>query len=202
VDLFEAMYSTRSIRHFTGDDVSDELVRRVIEAATRAPSGTNSQSWRFIVVRDAARRAALGELYRQGFREVYPVGRLATETDPNRRRVLRSADHLAEAMGTEPPVLIVVCLERGLTSPPLTRSAGSSAYPAVQNLLLAARALGLGGCLTTLHMRHEAEVKDLLGIPENVDTYALIPLGYPATPHGPLRRRPVDEVMFRDGWPS
>jgi nitroreductase len=202
LNLFEAMYTARSVRRFRPDPVPDELVERLIEAATQAPSGTNSQSWRFLVIRDAALRRELGELYRQGFREVYDAGRVAGENDPGRRRVLTSADYLAEHMGSEPPVLVMVCLERGLTSPPANRSAGSSAYPAVENLLLAARALGLGGCLTTLHMRREEQVKALLGIPENVDTYALIPIGYPATAAGPLRRRPVAEVTFRDRWGS
>ena len=143
VDLLEAIYTTRSIRRFSPEPLPDELVERVLDAAIRAPSGGNSQTWRFVVVRDPTLRAQLGELYRQGFRE---------------------------------------------------------AYPAAQNLLLAARGLGLGGCLTTLHLRREAQVKELLGIPEAVDTYALIPLGRPASPHGPLNRRPVREVTFLDRW--
>jgi nitroreductase len=202
LDLLEAIHTTRSIRRFRADPLPDDLVEHVLDAAIRAPSGTNSQSWRFLVVRDPSLRARLGELYRQGFREVYPADRLQAETDPARRRVMSSADYLADHMGDEPPVLVLVCLERAPGAPPSGRAAGSSAYPAVQNLLLAARGLGLGGCLTTLHMRREAEVKALLGIPESVDTYALIPLGYPATPHGPLNRRPVREVTFRDRWGS
>jgi nitroreductase len=153
-----------------------------------------------VVVRDPALRAQLGELYRQSFRDVYPADRVQGEADPTRRRVIRSADYLADHMGSEPPVLILLCLERPADSPPPGRAAGSSAYPAVQNLLLAARGLGLGGCLTTLHLRRESQVKELLGIPETVDTYALIPLGRPASPHGPLNRRPVREVAFLDRW--
>lgn len=202
MDLFDAMYTTRSIRHFRAEPVPDDLVRRVIEAGTQAPSGTNAQSWRFVVVRDPEKRRRVGELYREGFSEVYPSDRVSNEADAGRRRVLGSALHLAEHMGDEPPVLILVCLERGRTSPPAARTSGSSAYPAVQNMLLAARALGLGGCLTTLHIRHEDAVKAALGIPEHVDTYALIPLGWPAWPHGPLGRRPVEEVAFQDEWGS
>ncbi|HEV8633199.1 MAG TPA: nitroreductase family protein [Chloroflexota bacterium] len=199
-NLFETVYTARSIRRFRPDPVPDELLERVLGAAIQAPSGGNAQSWRFLVVRDPTLRAGIGELYRQGFGEVYPSDRLASEPDPNRRRVFRSAAHLAEHMGTEPPVLVLVCLERLPGGPPPTRGAGSSAYPAAQNLLLAARALGLGGCLTTLHMRHEEQVKELLGIPGQVDTYALIPLGYPAQAFGPLRRRPIGEVTYRDRW--
>ncbi|MBI3971954.1 MAG: nitroreductase family protein [Chloroflexi bacterium] len=200
-NIFEAVYTARSIRRFRPDAVPDEMVHRILEAAIQAPNGTNAQSWRFVVVRDPALRRELGALYRQGFREVYPADRLANESDPNRRRVMRSAYHLAEHMGSEPPVLVLACIERGPNTA-ATRGAGASIYPAVQNLLLAARALGLGACLTTLHLRREAQVKALLGIPEHVDTYALIPLGYPASPHGPLRRRPVAEVTYRDRWAS
>jgi nitroreductase len=200
VDLLEAIHTTRSIRRFGPEPVSDELLERVLDAAIRAPSGTNSQSWRFLVVRDPTLRAELGELYRQGFRDAYPAERVQAEADPGRRRVIRSADYLAEHMGSEPPVLVLVCLERAPAAPPPGRGAGSSAYPAVQNMLLAARGLGLGGCLTTLHMRREPQVKALLGIPETVDTYALIPLGWPATPHGPLSRRPLREVTFLNRW--
>jgi nitroreductase len=198
LNLFEAMYTSRSIRRFKPDPVPDALLDRVLEAAIQAPNGTNAQTWRFLVVREPGLRRHLGELYRQGFREVYPSDRLANERDPNRRRVIRSADHLAEHMGDEPPVLVLVCAERAPNAAP--RGAGASIYPAVQNLLLAARALGLGGCLTTLHLRREPQVKALLGIPDDVDTYALIPLGYPASPPGPLRRRPVAELTHYDHW--
>jgi nitroreductase len=200
LNLFEAMHTARSIRRFRTDPVPDALVQRVLDAAIQAPSGTNAQSWRFVVVRDPDLRRQLGELYRQGFREVYAPDRAANETDPNRRRVIRSADYLAEHMGSEPPVLVLACIERSPNSTGATHTAGSSIFPAVQNLLLAARALGLGGCLTTLHLRREAQVKALLGIPSHVDTYTLIPLGYPASPHGPLRRRPVAEITHYDGW--
>jgi nitroreductase len=196
--LFEAMHTTRSIRRFRRRPVPDELIRRVLEAAVQAPSGTNAQSWRFLVVRDPDLRSQVGELYRQGFREVYPPDRVAAVTDPDRRRVMRSADYLAEHMSHEPPVLILACIERGPNA--AARTAGASIYPAVQNLLLAARSLGLGGCLTTLHLRREALVKALLCIPEHVDTYALIPLGYPRSRFGPLRRRPAAEVTHYDRW--
>jgi nitroreductase len=200
LNLFEAMHTSRSIRRFRPDPVPEALIDRLLDAAVQAPNGGNAQTWRFVVVRDPALRKELGELYRQGFREVYPADRLEGETDPNRRRVIRSADHLAEHMGDEAPVLILPCADRGpgATAPP--RGAGSSIFPAVQNLLLAARALGLGACLTTLHLRREPQVKALLGIPEHVDTYALIPVGYPASAFGPLRRRPAAELTSYDRW--
>lgn len=204
IGLFDAIFSTRSLRRFRADPLPDDVLHRILTAATQAPSGTNSQTWRFLVLRDPEIRRRIGELYREGFDEVYPPTVVAATANPNRRRVLRSARYLADHMGTEPPVLVLVCLERnpGAPSPTPTslRSSGSSAYPAVQNVLLAARALGVGGCLTTLHLRREAEVKAALGIPDHVDTYALVPLGYPRDRFGPLRRRPVAEVTFAERW--
>jgi nitroreductase len=109
-------------------------------------------------------------------------------------------------MGDEAPVLVMVCAPREQTDsgagPAATRTAGASIYPAVQNMLLAARAHGIAGCLTTIHLYREAKAKAVLGIPDDVDTYALVPLGYPAQPNafGPVRRKPVGEVAFVDGW--
>jgi nitroreductase len=199
MDLFEAMRTNRSIRHFRPDPVPADAIERVLDAAIRAPSGSNRQTWRFLVLRDPAVRQRVGELYREGFYEYIPERMKAlpgTENSP----VFTSALYLADHMATEPPALILACLERGPNEAPAGRAAGSSIYPAVQNLMLAARALGLGACLTTLHLRREQEIKTFLGIPDHVDTYALIPLGYPAKPHGPVGRRPASDVTFHDRW--
>ena len=199
MDLFEAMYTNRAIRQFRPDPVPGELIERVLDAAIRAPSGSNRQTWRFLVLGDPAVRARVGELYREGYYEYIPERMKllpGTENSP----VFRSALYLADHMATEPPVLILACVEAGPTDPPAGRTSGGSIYPAVQNLMLAARALGLGTCLTTLHLRREAQIKAFLGIPDHVDTYALIPLGYPVKPFGSLGRRPVAEVTFHDRW--
>jgi nitroreductase len=206
IGLLEAMSTTRSIRRFHPDPIPDDLLRQVLEAATWAPSGSNSQNWRLLVIADPEKRRQIGEYYRRGFEGFYPPERLAQETDPSRRRMMSGALYLAEHLGTEPPVLVLFCRDdptvTGPTSPsgmrPWTR--GSSVYLAVQNLLLAARAVGLGGCLTTVHLYHEAEIKALLGIPDEMDTYALVPLGYPRDRFGPLRRKPVEEVTYLDTW--
>src|SRR5262249_29325317 len=154
------------------------------------------------------KRRQIGEIYHRGFFEFYPAERLASETDPSRVRMMTGAVYLAEHLGAEPPVLVLFCQTRP-TDPtskspssvcPWTR--GSSIYLAVQNLLLAARASGLGGCLTTVHLLHEQELKAILGIPDGIDTFALVPLGYPRDRFGPLRRRPVEEVTYQDGWGS
>ena len=113
LNLLEAMHTARSIRRFRPDPVPQALVEQVLDAAVQAPSGTNAQTWRFVVVRDPDLRRQVGELYRQGFRDVYPPGRAAQESDPARRRTLRSADHLAEHMGDEPPLLVLACIDRG-----------------------------------------------------------------------------------------
>jgi nitroreductase len=206
IDLLEGLATTRSIRRFRPDPIPDDLLRAVLRAATWAPSGSNSQTWRLVVVTDPEKRRRIGELYREGFFDFYPAERLASETDPSRQRMMTGAVYLAEHLGTEPPVLVLFCQNRP-TDPnsrapssvrPWTR--GSSIYPAVQNLLLAARASGLGGCLTTVHLLHEQAVKAIVGIPDGVDTFALVPLGYPRDKFGPLQRRPVEEVSYLDAW--
>ena len=200
MSLMEALSTNRAIRRFRPEPVPDEAIERVLDAAIRAPTGGNRQNWRFLVVRDPALRAQVGDLYGQSFHEVYTPERIRQANNAQTARVLRSAVYLADHMGDEPPVLILACLESTPGAPPANRTAGSSIYPAVQNLMLAARSLGLGTCLTTLHARREAEIKALLSIPDHVDTYALIPLGYPATGFGPVTRQPVAAVTFHDRW--
>ena len=204
IGLLEGMATTRSIRRFRPDPIPDDLLRSVLKAATWAPSGSNTQSCRLLIVRDPEKRRQIGEFYHAAFVEFYPREHLATETDPSRQRMMAGAIYLADHIGAEPPVLILFCRDPGAST---VRQPGfqdwvrgASVYPAVQNLLLAARASGLGGCLTTLHLRYHAEIKALLGIPDGVDIYALVPLGYPRDKFGPLRRRAVEEVTYLDAW--
>ena len=200
ISLFEAIHTQRAIRRFTGEPVSDEVIERVLEAAVRAPSGRNTQPWRFVVIRDAATKREIGEYYRLACEDA-GIGR---EPIPGlSKKVNESVAHLANHMG-DAPVLILACYEYLTedTVGPSTLLTGSSIYPAVQNLLLAARALGLGTALTTVHSMFESEIKALLGIPANVQTAALIPLGYPSAEErfGGSRRRPVAEVTHFDRW--
>jgi len=156
------------------------------------------------VVRDPEKRRQIGEFYQAAFFEYYLRENLATEIDPSHQRIMAGGIHLADHIGVEPPVLVLFCRDAGAftVSQPDNQNwiRGSSVYPTVQNLLLAARGSGLGGCLTTLHVRYHAEIKALLGIPGSVDIYALVPLGYPRDKFGPLRRRPVEEVSYLDSW--
>jgi nitroreductase len=199
IGLFDAIYSQRAIRHLRPDPVTDEVVHRLIEAATKAPSGGNSQPWRFLVIRDKATRRMIADYYRRSWDQVY--GAQSDGSSSLGDRVRSSATHLAENMA-EVPVLILACIMHDGGASSMGR--GSSIYPAVQNLLLAARGLGLGSVMTSLHKRYEDEIKQALGIPENVETAALLPIGYPAegVRYGPTRRQPVEEVTYWERWGS
>ena len=197
VGLFEAIHSQRAIRYFKPDPVPDDMIRRLIEAGTKAPSGGNRQGWKFLVVSDQALKDKIGEYYELGWEHVY--GSLNPAPSDLPARVRRSADHLARTMARV-PVLIVACIEHD--GGPSTMGRGGSIFPSVQNILLAARAMGLGSCLTSLHKRYEDEIKALLGIPENVETAAILPVGFPSddSRYGPTRRAPVEEVTYRERW--
>ena len=218
--LFEAMYSARALRRLKPDPVPEEIITRVLDAAIRAPSAGNAQNWAFIVVRDAAQRRALGAIYRKASdiaAEIYKArGRPAQMSEEQYRRMMSSGAYLWEHMG-DAPVLLVPCL-RDRTPPPREtlppsvqagyaaelayehRIRGASIYPAVQNIILACRAFGLGTLITTNHIRCEDEVKAVLGLPDDVSTYALMPIGFPEGKFGPLARKPVAEVAYADRW--
>lgn len=193
MDVFEAMRTTRAMRRLdTARSVADDDVRTMIEAATKAATGGNAQPVRWMVVRDAALRERLGTIYGECWRMVRPMY-ASREDDPRVARLLRSADHLGDHMG-EAPVLIMPC------SPDPAGQGASSVFPAVQNLFLAGRALGLGTTLTTVHRLKEDEVRALFGIPEEVVTWCLIPVGHPLGRWGEPARKPVEQVAFEDRW--
>lgn len=197
IGLFDAIYTQRAIRRFKSDPVPDEMIRKLIDSATKAPSGANRQPWKFLVIRDAETRRRIGEYYLRSWEISYPKD--SSTSQRISPQVYESADHLARHFH-EAPVFILACREHD--GSPSTMSTGASIYPAVQNLLLAARGLGLGSALTTLHKRYEQEIKALLGIPQNVETAALLPVGYPAdgVQYGPTRRAPVEEVTYWEKW--
>jgi nitroreductase len=197
IGLFEAIYTQRAVRAFKPDPVPDEVIHKLIEAATKAPSGSNRQGWKFLVIRDVELKRKIGEYYNLARESRYGGGAAPVSNVPPRRQA--ASNYMAEHMH-EVPVLILACIEHD--GGPSTMSRGGSIYPAVQNLLLAARGLGLGSVITSLHKRYEDEVKALLGIPDNVETAALLPIGYPArrSPYGSTTRAPVEEVMFYDKW--
>lgn len=191
MDVFEAIRTTRAMRRLDPDrDVSDADVRTIVEAATKGPSGGNAQPVRWLVVRDAALRRRLGEIYKEAWAPVSEAYRGRTRAGSSTARVLNSADHLGEHMG-EAPVIVIPCAPG---------AADASVYGAVQNLMLAARALGLGTTLTTVHRMREAEVRETLGIPDEVNTWAMIPVGYPLGRWGEARRLVYAEVTYWDRW--
>lgn len=222
IGLFEAMYSARALRRLKPDPVPEAIITKILDAAIRAPSAGNSQHWVFIVVRDPELRRGLGRIYQKASdiaKAIYQArGRPAHMTDNQYQRMMLSGAYLWEHMG-DAPVLLVPCL-RDRPAPPrevlppevqavyaaeliyTDRIRGASIYPAVQNIILACRAFGLGTLITTNHIRCESEVKALLGIPGGVWTYALMPIGYPVDQFGPVKRRPVNEVSYADRWGS
>jgi nitroreductase len=204
MDLRDAMESTGTCRFYRPDPVPDDLLRRVLDATRWAPTGGNRQGVRFVAVRDAARRRQLADLYLPLWNQY--VARATSRTGAPLPRLLANADHFARHLA-DVPVLVVVCAQLAdlmATDRHLDRLSvvgGASIYPAVQNLLLAARAEGLGTALTTLLCAVEPQVKELLGIPDGVLTAATIALGWPARAFPRrLARRPLGETCFADAW--
>jgi nitroreductase len=199
-DLFEIIRTTRSMRRLKPDPLPNELIRKIIEAGVCAPSGGNMQRWRFLVIRDPPIKETVGAFYKLAWDEQVAPRYRSGEPAPgmSRERFLRlldAAEYLAAHIH-EAPVWIVPCLEGGTP----TRTSGSSIYPAVQNMLLAARALGLGATLTTLYLQFEKEAEAALGLPPGVHSYALLPIGYPMGRFGPVRRTALTDVVYEGRW--
>src|ERR1700752_3138112 len=202
--LLHIIKTTRSMRRLKPDPVPNELIRKILEAGVCAPSGGNMQRWRFLVIKDAAIKQTVGAYYKRAWDEQVAPRYRAGEPAPGMSqerflRLLDAAEYLAAHIH-EAPVWIVPCLEGGTP----TRTSGSSIYPAVQNMLLAARALGLGATLTTLYLQFEKEAEMALGLPLglplNVHSYELLPIGYPMGRFGPVRRIPLPDVVYEDRW--
>jgi len=199
-NLFEIMSTTRSMRRLKADPVPPVLIRQILEAGTYAANGGNMQSWRFLVIRDPAIKVAVGAYYRRAWHEQagprYRAGGPAPGTTPEAfSRMLNAVDYLADHFH-EAPVWIVPCMMGGTP----TRTTGSSIYPAVQNMLLAARALGLGATLTTVHLLFEAETERAMGLPAGAHSYAILPVGYPMGKFGPVRRTALADVVYDNRW--
>ena len=192
-DFFEVVHSQRAARSFLPDDVDDETVARILTAATHAPSAENSQPFVFVVVRDPALRATIGELTAR----IWQGGARALEEGRLSPAFLRDVDRGAMGGIAAAPVLVVVCGDTRLTHP---QSMDSSVFPAVQNLLLAAHALGLGSTLTTMPLLAGGELSGPLGLPPEIVPLAVVPLGHLPAPLGPPRRRPLAEKAHLDRY--
>jgi len=198
VGLFEAMLSQRQITRFKPDPVPREAIKKIIELATKAPSGGNAQPWHFVAITEPDLIARIGGIYKELW-----LGARGTQAQPGETPVYRAARYLANHM-SEVPAMILVCADHSANytpGQPIERGRyASSIWLAVQNLFLAARALGLGTRLTTTHIQREQEIKDMLGIPDYVETVALTPLGYPRGRFGTTDQKPAAEVSSYNRW--
>lgn len=201
-DLYEAIYTTRSMRRLKPDPVAPEIIVKVIEAATMGPSGSNRQPWFFIAVRDQAIKDFVADRYRKT-RDVYfkQQARELVARDPNspRAKILRSAKYLAEHL-SECPVLIFCCVKRYNDPARAGQPMQNALFPAMQNLCLAARGYGLGTSITQMHMRYAAEIDGKLGVPPDYANLAMIPMGYPKGQWARPQRKPALSVTFWDRW--
>lgn len=211
--IYDLMSTCRAVRRLRPDPIADDVLARVFQAATWAPSGGNRQPWRIVAVREPEIKASLGSLYKEMWSGYAASSAKAAEKLPtllreSTLRTLAAGDYLADHFA-EVPVVAIFCFNPNplaITDAALSRPSvvgGGSLYPAVQNLLLACRSEGLGCVLTTLLCYKEAEVKALLQVPDAWGTYACVPIGYPVgRGHGPLTRRPAEELVHWDRWPE
>jgi nitroreductase len=198
-DLYEGLLTTRAIRRYRSDEIPDADLNALLFAATRAPSGHNRQPFRFLVVRRTPEMAEVRAVLTRGYQAAWASSREEPAPDDTSRkaRMARTMSHFVDHIG-EAPVLVLACLDQRVRHADL--SAGASVFPACQNLLLAARALGYGGVMTNWHQVVEDELAELLGLPADVTIAATIPLGRPVGGHGPVRRLPLPELVFEGRW--
>ena len=204
-DLFDVMYHCRAMRRLKTDPVPDELIVKLIDAGNQAPSGSNQQGARWIAVKDPSQKAKLAELNQQAVKaytgvETTRLDSLPHQPSDKRQRMLNAVLWQAEHMH-ELPVLLIACFE---FPAPVSNPSGAagSVWPGVQNVLLAARALGLGAAPTTLGLINHDAVKEILSLPDNVAAFVLVPVGWPLGNFGPVTRLPVDQTMHWDRWAS
>jgi nitroreductase len=203
--IFEVMFNCRAMRRLDQREVPEELLVKLVEAANQAPSGSNMQNGRWIIVRDKEVRQQLADMNRQAV-EAYltPLvdnpGSLPHQSEVKRKRMVDAVVWQKEHMH-EVPVLIIACMEFGQkVTADMAARGGGSIWPGVQNLLLAARALGLGAAPTTLALGNHKLVSEVLNLPESMAAYCLIPVGYPLGKFGPVTRKPLDEILKFDRW--
>jgi len=197
MDVFDAMNTARAMRFFKPDPVPTELIDKVLWAATRASSPNNTQGWEFVVVTDQSVRTQLGELFAP-FAE--RVSKFPDPGNPTDRRTLKGAQNLGANMGNFPVIIFACGHNIYPADSPRETFMYSAIYAASQNLIVAARALGLGAAFTTLHGMVEPQIREILGIPDEVFIGTTIPLGWPDGPEGPVTRRPVAEVVHNNHW--
>ena len=194
MSLGEALFTQRAIRRFKPDPIPEEVLHDIMESTVRAPNGGNTQPWHFIVITDAELRRQLAGLYHEAWwAKRADAGIHGPEDLPPGKNPLRSAMRLANEIGGAPAIVLICATDPG-------QAAAASVIPSAQNMLLAARALGVGGTITTLHPVVEERVHALFGIPDTAQVVYCMPLGYPRGTFGPVTRRPLAEVCSYDRW--
>lgn len=211
MDALEAIRTTRAMRRYGDEPVRDEEIWECLRAAVQAPSGGNVQPWRFLVVRDSEQKRRLGAIYRRAY-DRYEAALLASQpafrSDAEARsfeRTRRASRHLAEHLAESQALVLVLMPKIDLTlhdaeGPLDIGTLHASVYPAVQNLMVAARALGIGTALTTVFRIYQDQVRDACAIPERFEIAALVPMGRPLGRFGVAPRRPVESVTFWDRY--
>ncbi|MBA2497234.1 MAG: nitroreductase family protein [Acidimicrobiia bacterium] len=202
--LGAAMRTQRAVRRLLPDPVDDRIVLRLLELALKAPTGSNGQNWEFVVVKDQAVKARLAVRYREAWRLYGGAGRLQARHDEGMKRILDAVEWQVEHF-EELPVLVVACLRGArvplLPPPPVAASSFyGSIYPSVQNLLLGARAAGLGASLITLPLWSTVAARRALGLPVSVTPCCIVPLGWPRGRYGPTTRKPIGQVVHLDRY--
>jgi nitroreductase len=199
IGLFDAIRTTRAIRRLKSDPVPVELIRKVCEAGTFAPSGGNRQPWFFVAVMDQDKRAFIAKKYNETFQSYIEPAKIAAQNPdyPDaKRRNMNAAIYLAEHLHEAPVHLFVA----GWTRRGEPQS--QALFPAIQNILLACRAVGLGASLTTAHRAHGEKIDRYIGLSEKTPSSALIPIGWPKGKYGTPTRRPIDDAFFVDQIPE
>jgi nitroreductase len=201
-DVLEIIRTTRAMRRLKPDPVPDAMIRTILDSAICAPNGGNTQTWRFLVVKDPEIKKAVQVHYKRALDEVVGPRYASAAPPPGATKDGYHRQHTAVEYLTEhfheAPVWIVACIDHG-DAPP-NRASGASIYPTVQNMLLTARALGLGATLTTRHLLFEKESEAALGLPPGVHSYAILPIGYPMGKSGPVGRGGLGQFVYLDTW--
>lgn len=199
--LREGLMTTRAIRRYSDAPVTTAQLNDALFLATRAPSGSNRQPFRFVVLRDEPAARPVRELLADGAAQLWEAKRSRDEfpaelANSPTGRMLASMDAYVAGMA-KVPVIVLACMIRYREPTP---TEGASIYPAVQNLLLGARSVGLGSAITMFHQAREAEIRSALGLPDDTFIAATVTLGHPAGSHGPVRRKPLSELVYEARW--
>lgn len=205
--IFEIIYSTRAMRRLKPDPIPEETLKKIVDAGIRAASGGNRQDWAFVLVRDPELKRFIRDYYWNTWQQMRAKGTISmTDLPPAQQRMLNAAADLAAHLDESPVILLACAAKEYAPIATMNNPRAStivmhgSIFPAVQNILLACRAFGVGATLTTIHCFFEDALKQKLGIPDTMEVAAMIPMGYPKGKFGPVTRRPVEEVIHWDHW--